>query len=250
MFAARLGIALTVVVIAVVALAATTTADRRAVGCPVGGADEARQPYWVRARRVTYLADSVILSAKPALRTKRCWGVSIRGRPALMIDDAARTLRARGRRVAPLAVVGLGYNSLWERGGRRFGYWAARFDREARTLLRTLRRLGARQIVWVTLRQPTAAFVPPAGLSQVRRYSWYFPWVNQRLRRLARRRRDLVLADWRKSSDRRGLTYDAIHVNTRGAGVMSRTIWRAVEREARRQAARRGPERLRPRRRF
>ena len=121
-------------------------------------------------------------------------------------------------------MVGLGYNSLWERGGRRFGYWAARFDRQARALLRTLRRRGARQIVWVTLRQPTAGLVPPAGLGQVRRSSSYFPWVNQRLRGLARRRRDLVLADWRKASDRRGLTYDAIHVNTMGAGVMDRTI--------------------------
>jgi hypothetical protein len=102
--------------------------------------------------------------------------------------------------------------------------------------------------VWVTLRQPTAGLVPPAGLGQVRRYSYYFPWVNQRLRRLARQRGDLVLADWRKASDRRGLTYDAIHVNTRGAGVMDRTIWRAVRREARRQADRRRPERLRPRR--
>ncbi len=244
----RGAIALAAVALVVAAAASSAPADRRSQACRLGGPDEARQPSWARARRVTFLADSVLLSAKPALRSKRCWRVSIRGRPALMIDDAERRLRGGARRVAPLAVVGLGYNSLWERGGRRFDYWAARFDRQATKLMRTLRRLGARQIVWVTLRQPTAAFVPPAGLSQVRRYSYYFPWVNQRLRRLARRRRDLVLANWRKASDRRGLTYDAIHVNTRGAGVMDRTIWRAVRREARRQAGRRHPERLRPRR--
>jgi hypothetical protein len=237
--------------VAALVLAAGATsapADRRGQACRLGGPDEIRRPPWARAQRATVLVDSVLLGAAPTVRaTRPCWRVSVRGRPALMVGLAQRALRARGRRVAPLAIVGLGYNSLWERGGRRFAHWAARFDREAISLIRTLRHRGARQIVWVTLREPTAAMVPPAGLGQLRRYSYYFPWVNQRLRRLARRRRDVVLADWRAASDRRGLTYDAIHTNTRGSRVMARTIWGAVSREARRQASRRRPERLRPR---
>jgi hypothetical protein len=244
----RGAIVLAAAALTLAAAATSVPADRRGQACRLGGPDEIRQPPWARVQRATVLVDSVLLGAAPTVRASRpCWRVSVRGRPAQMIGVAERTLRARGRRVAPLVIVGLGYNSLWERGGRRFAYWAARFDREATSLIRTLRRLGARQVAWVTLREPTAAMVPPAALSQVRRYSYYFPWVNQRLRRLARRRRDLVLADWRAASDRRGLTYDAIHTNTRGSRVMARTIWGAVGREARRQASRRRPERLRPR---
>jgi hypothetical protein len=150
-----------------------------------------------------------------------------------MVRIAAQQLRRLGRPVAPLVIVGLGYNSLWERQRRRYAYWAARFDREAKGLLRVLRRLGARQIVWVTLREPTARTVPSHARGELGQYSWYFPYVNERLRRLDRRRDDLVLADWARASARPGLTYDSIHLNTTGASLMARTIWEAVSRAAR-----------------
>jgi hypothetical protein len=186
-------------------------------------------PPWARKRRATVLVDSVLLSGFPAVRARRpCWRIVRYGRPALMIRIAAEELRQRGRRVAPLVIVGLGYNSLWERRRRRHAYWAARFDREARGLLRTLHRLGASQIVWVTLR-------PPHARGELGQYSWYFPYVNGRLRYLDRRRDDLVLANWKGASDRPGLTYDSIHLNRAGATLMARTIWRSVSKEARDQ---------------
>jgi hypothetical protein len=193
-------------------------------------------PPWARKRRATVLVDSVLLSGFGAVRARRpCWRLVRYGRPALMVGIAAEELRQRGRRVAPLVVVGLGYNSLWERRRRRHAYWAARFDREARGLLRTLHRLGARQIVWVTLREPTARTVPPHARGELGQYSWYFPYVNGRLRYLNRRRDDLVLANWKVASNRPGLTYDSIHLNRAGAALMARTIWRSVSKEARDQ---------------
>ena len=198
-------------------------------------------PGWLRPRRVTVLVDSVLLGGVRALRgRRRCWRVAVHGRPALMVRIAEQELRTRGRRVARLVVVGLGYNSLWERGRRRYRLWAGRFDSEALRLLKTLRRLGARQFVWVTLREPTPRTVPPSARGELGQYSWYFPYVNERLGRLDRRRDDLVLADWARASAKPGLTYDSIHLNTRGAGLMARTIWRAVSRAARR-TARPGP---------
>jgi hypothetical protein len=164
----------------------------------------------------------------------------MQGRPALMIGIAESELRGRGAPVARLVVVGLGYNSLWERGRRRYGVWAKRFDSEARRLLGTLRRLGARQVVWVTLREPTRRTVPPHAGDELGQYSWYFPYVNERLRRLDRRRDDLALADWAKASNRPGVTYDTIHLNPRGAALMARTIWKTVSRAAREQAGRDG----------
>lgn len=204
--------------------------------CPSRAPEGIRMPRWLRPRRATLLVDSVLLGAVPAVRARRpCWRIGVRGRPALMVDDAARQLRARGRRVAPLVVVGLGYNSLWERDRRNYSKWATRFDRHASVLVRTLRGLGARQIVWVTLRELRPGLVPPGGRDQFARYAWYFPYVNNRLRRLDRRRRDVAIAKWHNAADRPGLTYDAIHTNTRGSRVMSRIIWRRVSREARRQ---------------
>jgi lysophospholipase L1-like esterase len=188
---------------------------------------------------MTTLVDSVLLSGAPALRAARpCWRVYTRGRPALMIRVAEREIAARHRRVSKLVVIGLGYNSLWERHRRHHARWAGRFDRDARRLLRTLRRLGARQFVWVTLREPTRKTVPPSGWRELGLYSWYFPYVNERLHRLDRRRSDLVLADWAAVSRRRGLTYDSIHLNPRGARLMAKTIRAAVFKEAARQARR------------
>jgi hypothetical protein len=194
-------------------------------------------PYWAERRRMSVLVDSVLLGGLPALReAKPCWRVHGRGRPALMVRIADAELRRADPHVAKVAVIGLGYNSLWERHRLHFKMWAAKFDREAKHLLHTLSALGAKQFVWVTLREPTARTVPPSARGDLGQYSWYFPYVNERLRRLDRRRDDLVLADWAAASDRPGLTYDTIHLDPDGAQLMERTIRRALYREARRQA--------------
>ena len=54
-----------------------------------------------------------------------------------------------------VAVVALGYNSLWEKNRRNYDKWAKKFDDEAEAILATLTSLGAKKIVWVTLREPT-----------------------------------------------------------------------------------------------
>lgn len=215
------------------------TETRPTKGCQLRHGERTAFPSWYRPRRASVLVDSVLLGGVSALRSRRpCWRVRMLGEPALMIRVAEAQLRGRGLRLARLVVVGLGYNSLWERRRRRYGVWAKRFDREAGALLRTLRRLGARQVVWVTLREPTGRTVPPHAQDELGQYSWYFPYVNERLRRLDRRRDDVALADWARASDRSGLTYDTIHLNSAGAALMARTIWATVSREARRQAGR------------
>jgi hypothetical protein len=203
--------------------------------CPVDRAE----PYWARQPRITILVDSVLLSGERAIRAAhRCNQVGIRGRPAWMIRHAAAEIARSRRRVAPLVVIGIGYNSLFQRNRRRYQYWARRWDREAATLLSVLRRKGARQFVWVTLREPTPRTVPRYAIGELRYYSWYFPYVNERLRRLDRRRRDLVLANWTRAGNRNGITYDSIHLNARGGPLMAQTIRRGWRREARRQARR------------
>jgi hypothetical protein len=153
-----------------------------------------------------------------------------------MVRIADAELRAARKRVSPVVVVGLGYNSLWERNRRNYGRWAARFDAEARKLIATLKRLGAKQIVWVKLREPNARTVPPHARGELSQYSWYFPYVNARLKRIARARRDVVLANWTSAANRPGVTYDSIHCNSRGALLMGRTIKRTIHDEARHQA--------------
>ena len=192
---------------------------------------------WAQRREATLLVDSVLLSAYDAIkRAMPCWHLAKRGRPALMLRIAERELSAARRRVSPVVVIGLGYNSLWERHRRNYDRWAARFDDEAGRLVATLKRLGAQQIVWVTLREPRRSTVPGSAVGELSQYSWYFPYVNARLRHLDERDSAVVRADWTTASDRPGLTYDSIHCNAKGAQLMGRTIKRAILTEARRQA--------------
>jgi len=194
-------------------------------------------PRWARQLRMTILVDSVLLSGKREIFAhNRCHPIGLRGRPAWMIKHAAAEIGRSPRRVAPLVVIGIGYNSLFQRNRHRYDYWARRWDREAAWLLRVLRRKGARQFVWVMLREPTPRTVPRYAVGELRYYSWYFPYVNERLRRLDRRRDDVVLANWARVGDRPGITYDSIHLNTRGGKLMARTINSTIRREARRQA--------------
>ena len=187
------------------------------------------QPAWYTRRRATVLVDSVLLGGMPTLRrTMPRWKFAQIGRPALMVRILNEELRASGRRVAPLVIIGVGYNSLWERDRRNYAIWAAEFDREAKSLLATLKKAGAEQFVWVTLRHARRAVIPHDSLWQFDRYAWYFPYVNERLKRLDRLRGDLALANWGKVSNKPGLTYDAIHLNPEGATLMARTIKSAV----------------------
>jgi hypothetical protein len=186
---------------------------------------------------MTILVDSVLLSGRRAIRThNRCSQVELRGRPAWMTKHAAAEIGASRRRVAPLVVIGIGYNSLFQRNRRRYDYWARKWDREAARLLRVLRGKGAKQFVWVMLREPTSDTVPRHAVGELRYYSWYFPYVNERLRRFDRRRDDLVLANWAEVGDRPGITYDSIHLNTTGGRLMGRLIHRTIARETQRQA--------------
>lgn len=136
-------------------------------------------------------------------------------------------------------VVGLGYNSLWERNRRSYDTWARRFDAEAERLVDALRRRGATQVLRVTLREPRAWFLTPAGRAELSTYAWYFPYANERLRVLDHRRDDVVLADWAAVSRRPGLTYDSIRLTDRGGVLMARTVRAAIDVEARRQARQR-----------
>jgi hypothetical protein len=186
---------------------------------------------------MTVLTDSVLLGAAPTLRAARpCWRVGTYGRPDLATKDSARELGKH--RVAPLVVIGLGYNSNWERGRKHYAFWARHFDADARRLLARLRRRGAKQFVWVNVRQPTRRVTPRSYWDQLKQL-WYLPYVNERLRRLDRARDDLVLADWNGASRRPGLTYDSLHVKPRGAKVMARTIRAAIVTESRRQVQQR-----------
>jgi lysophospholipase L1-like esterase len=228
---ASLAVLTTVPAGAVTARPHLPSAPPRAEACGV--------PDWRSAKRATVLVDSVLLGAVRSVRGNLAgWRVGVAGRPAIMIRILADELAASGARVAPLVVVGVGYNSLWQRARAGYARWAAEFDRQAIRLLQTLRSRGAEQFVWVTLRTAARSRIPSSARWQHDRYAWYFPYVNERLRRLDRRRSDVVLADWAAVSNRSDITYDAFHVNPAGAKLMARTIRKAIEGEAAHQAER------------
>jgi hypothetical protein len=203
--------------------------------CEPTGDPHTVRPSWLTARRQTVLVDSVLLGGKLALKDSfKRWKLRFVGEPAIMLPAMEERIAARDR-VAKLVVLGIGYNSIWERRKRHYSTWARKFDREAKELLATLRRKGARQFVWVTLRDARRRMIPHEALWQYDRYAWYFPYVNQRLQRLDAKRDDLVRARWDEVSRRTGITYDAIHLNPVGAALMADTIRTTVRDEGERQ---------------
>jgi hypothetical protein len=194
---------------------------------PSGATGVALDPAW--PKQLYVLSDSVVLSGKSAIPERFAgWQVEIDGKAALMLKKAEEELQARGHPIGSVAVVALGYNSLWEKNRRNFDRWASQFDKQADALLDTLKSLGAKKIVWVTLRQPTADTVPAKAVKELPQYSWYFPYVNERLHELVKRHPEVGLADWTAVSNRNGITYDSIHLNTTGAEMMADVIAGAV----------------------
>jgi hypothetical protein len=194
----------------------------------VFGHGVALEPSWPMT--VTLVTDSVTLGAVPALRAAlRGWRVQVLGKPALMISEAVPLYLPPAHRVGSVVVVGLGYNSVWQPYRLNFRAWAGQFDREADSLVSQLRLRGAKKIVWVTLREPSPDVVTVDGKYQYEHYAWFFPYVNERLRALVHRQPTIALADWAAVSDRPGLTYDLIHLNSDGARLMAQVIVDAIE---------------------
>jgi peptidoglycan/LPS O-acetylase OafA/YrhL len=182
------------------------------------------------AATITVIGDSVLMRIKDDLTEDleaRGWTVDYRGEAALMLDDATTQLRAENRPVGDTVVLGLGYNSLWERGRARYTAWADKFDTEANELLQTLTDLGAKRFVWVNLREPVKAVIPKKSMKEYDRYAWYFPYVNERIDLLAVAYDNLVIADWRGVANVPGITGDLIHLNQVGYRLMRDTILEA-----------------------
>jgi hypothetical protein len=181
-------------------------------------------PAW--PKHVYVITDSVMLGAKSTfIRSLPDWQVTYAGRPALMIRKALPEVRQQSS-LGPVAVVALGYNSLWEKDRKNFQRWSDLFDNTVEEMLATLKERGARKIVWVMLRELTPDILSGSRASamQYQKYAWYFPYANERLRAIKARHPEMALADWATAAHQTGLTYDAIHLNTRGAQLMTEVV--------------------------
>jgi peptidoglycan/LPS O-acetylase OafA/YrhL len=193
---------------------------------PVVGRGIPVDPSWPKT--LTLLTDSVTLGVKMSLPAALSdWKVEVVGRPALMVKQVVPEF-LRGRTVGSVVVVGLAYNSLFEKNRRNYDRWAALWDREADTLLSDLGARGAKKVVWVTLREPSPEVVTDKGKSQYGLYAWFFPYVNERLHALVERHPEVGLADWMAVSNVPGVTYDLIHLSSGGVKLMTSTITAAV----------------------
>jgi hypothetical protein len=180
---------------------------------------------------MTLITDSVVLGAERYFDDEFVgWEIEIRGKPAVMLHQIEDVYFKYGERVEPTVVLAIGYNSIWKRDRENFDLYAAKFDREAEAVLELIRAKGAREIVWVTLREPSPeAIITPQQIDQNYRFGFYLPYVNERLELLATKYEDLVLTDWAEVASTPGWTYDLIHLNPAGAQLMVESIHRAVD---------------------
>ena len=198
-------------------------------------AGPALDPSW--PKHVYVITDSVMLGAKPAFikgMTDQGWQVTFDGRPAIQIRKSLEDYVRRQNTTGPVAVVALGYNSLWEKDRHNFKRWSDLFDKTVEEMLAALKERGARKIVWVTLRELTPDLISGGTAAmQYRRYAWYFPYVNERLRAIKARHPEMAIADWSAAAQVTGVTYDAIHLNPRGSELMTAVVRTAIGTDAR-----------------
>lgn len=186
-------------------------------------------PNW--RKHVYVITDSVMLGAKSQfLKGLPDWEVTFDGRPAIQIRQALKEYTLSRRDIGPVAVVALGYNTLWEKDRKNFTRWADMFDKHVEEMLAALKERGAKKIVWVYLRELTREMITTGGvsLSQYNRYAWYFPYVNERLKAIKERHPEMAIADWAAAAHVPGVTYDAIHLNGPGANLMVEVVKTAM----------------------
>ena len=186
-------------------------------------------PSW--PKHVYVITDSVMLGAKQQfIDALPDWQVTFDGRPAIQIRKALNEYVVNRSNTGPVAVVALGYNTLWEKDRHNFKRWADMFDKHVEEMLAALKERGAKKIVWVYLRELTRDMITTGGVSvsQYNRYAWYFPYVNERLKAIKERHPEMAIADWAAAAHVPGVTYDAIHLNGPGAKLMVEVVKTAM----------------------
>ena len=181
-----------------------------------------------RSQRVAVFADSVGLGARTAIPNAfpADWEVNVDGEPARFVEQLERDFVEYRLAVSPHwfgdhVVIAGGYN---------YPYWdPERFDRSIDSIIGTLTAAGVKHVYWVTLREIDPQYISASAWRQVQPYSWYFPTVNSHLERALERHRNLTLIDWAAAADRPGITYDAIHLNTTGAGLYAGLVRSTVD---------------------
>lgn len=178
-------------------------------------------------QRVLLVTDSVGLGARGALphAFPPGWEVNTIGQPARFVHQ----LESQFVRPAVLSTPWRVGDHVVIAGGYNYEFWDPdRFDRSIDSMISTLTNAGVKNVYWVTLREVKPQFISASAWRQVQPYFWYFPTVNQHLRRALDRHPDLTLIDWAAAADRPGVTYDAIHLNRAGAALYSSLIADAV----------------------
>jgi lysophospholipase L1-like esterase len=192
----------------------------------------ALDPAW--KKEIYVVTDSVVLGAKAAIQKNFKaigWKSTVDGRPAMMIKAGINEYVKKKTTLPEVAVVALGYNSLWEKDRKNFDRWAKKFDAEVELMLKNLSSRGVKKVVWVLLREANEDLVPSKNKTakmQYQKYAWYFPYANERLKALQEKHPEMALADWPSVSQSTDLTYDLIHLNPKGAKTMTDEIMLAI----------------------
>lgn len=170
------------------------------------------------SNRLFMVSDSVGLGAVNAMKSAfgSSWQVTVSGKPGLFTEQLVSYVKsAPASAFGESAIVATGYN---------YPYWdPPRFDKSVDLMVSALKARGVTRIYWVTIREVKPAFYSKwngLGAAYKTLYNAY-PRTNSQLRAALARHPQLSIIDWAASSDRNGLTYDAIHLNPTGAALYS-----------------------------
>jgi hypothetical protein len=200
-------------------------AGRAPDSAPAAPAEPAIDPSW--PRQLYVISDSVLLGARaPLKKSFEGWKVTIQGRGSLFPGDAV-TIVKRNASLPPVALVALGYNTIWGYKRKNYDKYAEEFDKHAEALLAALAERGVKKIAWVLLREPTET--KSGKKLRYEKVGWHFVYVNERLAALKERHPEITLVDWRgESATQHSYTADGIHLTHAGAAAMVELIGRSL----------------------
>ena len=165
--------------------------------------------------RVTIIGDSVMASFGyvPAARRTLAGGLDLQSDSAVCRRlvaascpfqgstpaTALQVITARGKSLGPVVVINVGYND-----------WSAVYDVDR--VMKALRAVGVRDVIWVTLREASS-------------YASLYAQSNARIRKASRRWTNLTVADWNThSKGKPWFAADGLHPTVTGAVALARLL--------------------------
>jgi hypothetical protein len=168
------------------------------------------------------VSDSVLLGARPQIRA--AFGnrtVNFHGFGGITIAQAEDIINDYPHDLHESLIVGVGY---FYPAGR-----PAEFDAAIDHFMASVRSLGVKRVLWVTMREVVPGEVSQQSYWEVQGIAPFYPMANAQLRAARSRWPELRVADWAEIAHVPDITWDAVHLTPKGGDLMGELLRESMD---------------------